>query len=181
MGGLQGIHPEHPVAQAVHVILNPEAPLPSAKLFNVQFGSSPAANNGFFDFLEGVLADLVHRSLQSEEIFLDGNIDVFQAVRLTIFVSGTGFIRDFSTSSEHTERVTRLADQLNIFLASMSLVRYHHVVLGGVIAAFCQDTHLPNLETEMWSSLRNIWAKAVRTLARAVVELRADVSVWVKA
>lgn len=65
-----------------------------------------------------------------------------------------------------------------VLLASgLSLVRYHHVILGGVVAAFCEDTDLPNLETEMWSSLRNIWAKAVRTLARAVVELRADVSV----
>lgn len=176
MAGLQDVSPDHPVAIAIDVILDPELSLPSAKLFNMQFGASQDANDGFFDFLEGTLVDLIARSLQSEDVFLDGDINLLQGLWLATLVGGSGFIRDYSASSEHTERVTGLADRLNIFLASLALVRYHHAVLGGVASAFCRDDDLPTAQKEMWQDLRNIWTLAVHTMARAVIELRNDVS-----
>lgn len=173
---MTSIDPEHPVVLAVKHILNPQKTLPTAKVLNVQFGVSPEANHALFDFLDGTLTSLMRAALQSVEVFLEGDVDVMQALRLATFLGGTGFIRDLSIMSEYTARSSALVDRLNIFLASLSLVRYHHVVLGGVAQAFGHDESIRVAERVMWVLLKDTSIMAVRSMARAVVEGRSDVS-----
>lgn len=128
--------------------------------------------------MEGTLIAFVQRALQSEEVFMDWNVDVMQLLRLAMFVGGSGFVRDLSVVSAHTTRTMTLADRVNVFLASMALVRYHHVVLGGAIGAFCRDEAITDAEKDMWLLLMQTWTLAVRTMARAIVQHRSDVSTF---
>ncbi|KIO27209.1 hypothetical protein M407DRAFT_7390 [Tulasnella calospora MUT 4182] len=85
--GLTSVDPNHPIALAINLILDPQKTLPTVKILNVQFGASPEANDAFFDFMEGSLTALVQRAVQSEDVFLDGSIDVMQILRLATFLS----------------------------------------------------------------------------------------------
>lgn len=161
---------------AINGVLDCQKPLPSVKLLNILFGASPAASDGFFDFMEGTLIAFVQRALQSEEVFMDWAVDVLQLLRLAMFVKGIGLIRDFSAVSAHTTRTGVLADRVNVFLASMALVRYYHVVLGGAARGFCQDAAITGVEKDMWLLLMQTWTLAIRSMARAVVQGRSDVS-----
>ncbi|KAG8902028.1 hypothetical protein FRC00_002730 [Tulasnella sp. 408] len=174
--GLENLRPNHPAAKAVNDVLNSQISLPSVKILNIQFGASPGASDGFFDFVEGTLIAFLGRALQSEDVFMDGNVDVMQLLRVAMFVVGTGFIRDFSGLSAHTTRTNALGDRVNVFLASMALVRYHHIVLGGAIGGFCRDESITGMEKDMWLLLMQTWSLAVRTMARAIVQHRSDVS-----
>ncbi|KAG9042711.1 hypothetical protein FS837_010474 [Tulasnella sp. UAMH 9824] len=172
--GLTSIDSNHPIILFIDRILDPQLTMPTAKVINVGFGASPNANDAFFDFIGGTLTSLLRGALQSVEVFLDGPIDVMQALRLATFGGGTGYIRDLSRVSEQTARSDALVDRLNIFLASLSLVRYHHVVLGGVAQAFGHDERIEGAERVMWVLLKDTSIMAVRSMARAVVERRSD-------
>ncbi|KAG8929553.1 hypothetical protein FRC01_004160 [Tulasnella sp. 417] len=174
MAGLTAIDPSHPIALTIHRLLDHHKTLPVVKLSNMQFGASPGANDAFLDFIEGTLTALVRRALQSEQVLLDGAIDVMQVLRWATFIRGTGFMRDSSTVSDQTSRTGVLADRLNIFLASLSFVRYHHVVLGGVVGAFAEDQSIDGDQKVMWVLMKDTWNIAVRSMARAIVQRRSD-------
>ncbi|KAG9011399.1 hypothetical protein FRB90_007324 [Tulasnella sp. 427] len=172
--GLEGISLNHPVSLALRTVLDPAVVLPSAKFFNVQFGTSVEGNNAFFDFLEGTVTNLTRQIYRSEDTLLKGNVDVFQLIRLGTVVSRSGYMRDLGAASAHTERTIGVTDQLNIVLAALALVRYYHVMLARTVEAFIEDESIAEEELKMWRMMKQVWKSAVGTMARAVVARRSD-------
>ncbi|KAG8925065.1 hypothetical protein FRC01_010729 [Tulasnella sp. 417] len=171
--GLTTVLSKHHVSETISLIFDPSEPLPSAKFAYHQSQFSPDATSAFFLQIETSLSNFMDEVVASEDSVLDSNLNLLQGMRMASFMRGTGFIRDVSLPSANTKRTGAISNRFVQIVAAVAFTRYMKLVLGRVAELYATSSLVPETKL-MWNELLPLWGTACATLARSLVDRRAD-------
>lgn len=175
MAGLEELHPRHHVTVVVQEISDPFQTLPSAKDVYDQLLVSEEAASVLFLLLESAVSNYIDEIVAAEGSIFDADLDLLKAFRITAFMKSTGFMRDVAHVHVDTLRTSALTDRFVAVLAAIAFARYLKVALTRVAQLYLEEAQEEDRRS-MWKHLVVVWDIGCRSLARALIHRRSDVS-----
>ncbi|KAG8939978.1 hypothetical protein FRC04_005774 [Tulasnella sp. 424] len=174
--GLDSIAPLHHVRFVIGLILNVEAPLPTAKFIESNLPLEPDAIKAFFRVLEKSLKNFIDSLTKDEEAVRYAEVEYLTMIRLTLFVRSTAFMVNNGLQDNASRRVTSAMDHLVTVLGAVSVVRYVEAYMGGAAERWYAEEGLKRTPaSQVWFYVWQLFKTAAPSLASALVQGRSDI------